>query len=311
MEENQIVPVAEKEIMLGAIPLDPQDVIQRASEIATALAKIVNERKLYKVISDRKYVHVEGWSTLGAMLGVLPLEKSVTQIEKGYEAYVQLIRSKDGQVVGGASAICTRDERNWHNRDEYAVRSMAITRATGKAYRLGFSWIMQLAGYEVTPAEEIPSDPIDVKAKPAEKIIEELGYEPKYVPVEAPQEKEKEPVSVERPLTPTTLRSKLAAKAAKHKGDASPEQIGLMVGMMETVFAPDKEADKIRRSCLRFLWGTDSSKKMTGAQVKAMLDWLKPEKDSGGAYFIDPMAATELTSVWTAAQKEAGQKELI
>jgi hypothetical protein len=33
---------------------------------------------------------------------------------------------------------------------------MAITRATGKAFRLGFSWIMQLAGYEVVPSEEMP-----------------------------------------------------------------------------------------------------------------------------------------------------------
>jgi hypothetical protein len=33
---------------------------------------------------------------------------------------------------------------------------MAQTRATGKACRLAFSWIMSLAGYEPTPAEEIP-----------------------------------------------------------------------------------------------------------------------------------------------------------
>lgn len=295
MEDNQIVPI-EKEIMLGAIPMEPKEVIQRARDIATVLAKIVNEKKLYKVISDRKYVQVEGWSTLGAMLGVLPLEKSVAQIENGYEAYVQLIRSKDGQVVGGASAICTRDEKNWHSRDEYAVRSMAITRATGKAYRLGFSWIMQLAGYEVTPAEEIPQEPIDVQAKE---------------PPAAEAQGEKKPVNIERPLTPTTLRSMLAAKAKKHDGDASPQQYGLMVGMMDLIFAPSPEAEKIRHSCLRYLWGTDTSKKLTGAQVKAMLDWLKPEKDSGGSYFPDQMAETELKSVWTAAQIEVGQGTLV
>ncbi|MBK8185727.1 MAG: hypothetical protein IPK63_23660 [Candidatus Competibacteraceae bacterium] len=33
---------------------------------------------------------------------------------------------------------------------------MAQTRATGKACRLAFSWIMSLAGYEPTPAEEMP-----------------------------------------------------------------------------------------------------------------------------------------------------------
>jgi hypothetical protein len=48
------------------------------------------------------------------------------------------------------------DEPTWAKRPGYARRSMAVTRATGKAFRLGFSWIMTLAGYEVTPAEEMP-----------------------------------------------------------------------------------------------------------------------------------------------------------
>lgn len=149
--------LAESSVMLGAIPTKPQDVISRASDIATELAKIVDKRKLFKNISGRKYVQVEGWNTLGAMLGVLPVEREVHKIENGYEAFVDLIRTSDGMKVGGASAICTVEERNWSNRDEYAVRSMATTRATGKAFRLGFSWIMQLAGYEATPAEEMPS----------------------------------------------------------------------------------------------------------------------------------------------------------
>jgi hypothetical protein len=33
---------------------------------------------------------------------------------------------------------------------------MAITRATGKAARLAFSWIVSMSGFEVTPAEEMP-----------------------------------------------------------------------------------------------------------------------------------------------------------
>ena len=41
-------------------------------------------------------------------------------------------------------------------RGPAARRSMAQTRATGKACRLAFSWIMALAGYEPTPAEELP-----------------------------------------------------------------------------------------------------------------------------------------------------------
>ena len=52
-----------------------------------------------------------------------------------------------------------RSERRWNNADEYAVRSMAVTRATGKACRLSFSPIMALAGKATTPAEEMPEEP--------------------------------------------------------------------------------------------------------------------------------------------------------
>jgi hypothetical protein len=124
--------------------------------------------------------------------------------------------------------------------------------------------------------------------------------------------------TAERPLSPTTLRSFLAVKATKYKNyRAIPEQLGLMVGMMEEAFAPDKSADKIRRSCLAWLWDsvkndlTKSSKALSGAEVKATLDWLKPVRDSGGAYRIDPMAAQELHAVWTAALKDSGQQELL
>lgn len=41
------------------------------------------------------------------------------------------------------------------NRPRFARRSMALTRATGKACRLALSWIMALAGYQSCPAEEM------------------------------------------------------------------------------------------------------------------------------------------------------------
>lgn len=148
--------VVSESVQLGAVQASsPEDIVNRASSVATVLAKVINEKKLFTVINGRKYVQVDGWATLGAMLGVLPREVSSEKQENGYLAFVELVRTTDGMIIGGASAICTREERNWKGRDEYAIKSMATTRATGKAFRLGFSWIMNLAGYESTPAEEM------------------------------------------------------------------------------------------------------------------------------------------------------------
>lgn len=158
MSENAIITV-EPEVRLGSLTvLHPVDMIARASEIATALAKVIKDRKLSRVISGREYVYVDGWSTMGAMIGILPREvpDATRELENGdYTAAVELIRVSDGAVIGYGSAIVGFDESTWKNRPRYAKRSMAITRATGKAYRLGFSWIISLAGYATTPAEEM------------------------------------------------------------------------------------------------------------------------------------------------------------
>lgn len=65
----------------------------------------------------------------------------------------------DGACISRASAECG-EEKPWNTRARYARRSMAQTRATGKACRLAFSWVMSLAGYEPTPFEEMPSEPV-------------------------------------------------------------------------------------------------------------------------------------------------------
>jgi hypothetical protein len=100
---------------------------------------------------------------MAAMLGITPHEVSVTEADGIYTAVVELRRINDGQSIARASAECgAPDELDrhgkplWASRPRYARRSMALTRATAKACRLAFSWVIVLAGYEATPAEEMP-----------------------------------------------------------------------------------------------------------------------------------------------------------
>lgn len=165
-EELAQYQAASEEMRLGALRVQsPEAVIQRASEIASALADIIRKRGLALKIRDAEYVKVDGWIAMGAMLGVIPRERETKRLDDGsYEAAVDLVRAADGVVIGGASAVCGVDEKRWAEMPEYARRSMALTRAAGKAFRLAFSWIIALAGYEPTPAEEI----VDVPAQPSE-----------------------------------------------------------------------------------------------------------------------------------------------
>ncbi len=135
---------------------DPVEIIRRASETADALANVLRDRKLTSNISGKEHVRVEGWTLLGTMLGVFPVVEWTRPVADGWEARVEA-RTLAGQVVGAAEAECLRTERTWKGRDDYALRSMAQTRAVSKALRGPLGFVVTLAGYEATPAEEMPA----------------------------------------------------------------------------------------------------------------------------------------------------------
>lgn len=134
---------------------NPRDIISRATEQATALADVIKQRHLYADINGKQHVLIEGWTLLGSLVGVYAVPVWTKPIEGGWEARVEA-RTMSGAVVGAAEAECLRDERQWATRDDYALRSMAQTRASAKALRLPLGFIMQLAGFDPTPADEMP-----------------------------------------------------------------------------------------------------------------------------------------------------------
>jgi len=141
---------------------DPVAVVERASVIATALADVIRRKQLYKHIGQSDHVFVEGWTLLGSMLGVfaeVEWSRPLTVGDwEGWESRA-VTRTLSGRVVGAAEAMCSRREGKWRNADDYAMRSMAQTRAVSKALRLPLGFIMELAGYSATPAEELTSRP--------------------------------------------------------------------------------------------------------------------------------------------------------
>jgi len=136
---------------------DPVQIIEQASAVADALAAVLKDRKLTSDIKGKEHVRVEGWTLLGTMLGVFPVVEWTRPVADGWEARVEA-RTLAGQVVGAAEAECLRTEGTWKSRDDYALRSMAQTRATSKALRGPLGFVVTLAGYEATPAEEMPAE---------------------------------------------------------------------------------------------------------------------------------------------------------
>lgn len=141
--------------LFGAV--EPAQVVTKAAAVATALRDVIEKQGLISSISGKKYPKCEAWTLLGTMLGVFPVLVWTKPVEGGWEARVEA-RTKDGSIVGAAEAQCLKSENNWKNRDDFALRSMAQTRATAKCLRMPLGFVMTLAGYEVTPAEEMATD---------------------------------------------------------------------------------------------------------------------------------------------------------
>jgi hypothetical protein len=151
---------------------DPVEVLVAARRAAEALVQVLEERQLYKQISNKKHVYIEGWLMLAGMLQVSTPNTWVREIIEagervGWEARYEA-RAADGRLLSSAEGECRRMEedrkrngeivRKWEHRAEHAIRSMAQTRAQSKALASALRWVVELGGFSGTPAEEMSDD---------------------------------------------------------------------------------------------------------------------------------------------------------
>lgn len=162
---------------------DPAVVVKRATKAADALAPVLREKGMITNIGGREHVNIEGWQTLGSMVGLAaahpwtreipwPIDARLTDPLReirdrgyvfGYDAGYAIL-TLDGREVGGGEGTCKRTEEAWALRrgaivDDYALKGMALTRAQSRAFASPLRFVVELAGFSGTPAEEVGSGP--------------------------------------------------------------------------------------------------------------------------------------------------------
>ena len=164
-------PLPDYAILNPEIPMSAKVAV--ATNVANVLAPLVRDqgltvKGLNRSNKEAEYVMVEGWEVLGTFLGIAPVTTIIEDIKNdkgriiGYKARATLYQNpivENDEIVGGT--IIARAEaqadRSGFQKDLFAIASMAQTRALGKAYRMGLSWIMKMAGFEGTFAEDMPN----------------------------------------------------------------------------------------------------------------------------------------------------------
>ena len=149
-------------------------------QLSNELSKLIREKGLSSNIQGKQFVNVEGWQFAGASLGLMPIITETKDLSNEttikYMATCEVRNINTGAVVATGIALCSNSEKTKRYFDEYAILSMAQTRAIGKAYRNLLAWLMKAAGFEATPAEEMDFTHEEPKkpSKPVQEVVAEI-----------------------------------------------------------------------------------------------------------------------------------------
>lgn len=101
-----------------------------------------------------KHIYARGTKGADIKSGRAVVERTETAEVDGYSWECRVEVFKDGALIASGDGMCSRTEQTWRDRDDFALRGMAQTRGTSRAIAGAAKWIVALAGYATTPAEE-------------------------------------------------------------------------------------------------------------------------------------------------------------
>ena len=161
-----------------ALQRAPQEVLAEAAIAAKALRDVIESKPNKVVIEGKTFLTFEDWQTVARFYGITVAARATSYVERGracgYECHAEAILASNGQVIGAAQAECLDDEKKWRDKPMFQLRSMAQTRAQAKALRSILAWVVVLAGYAPTPAEEMDG------AQGGRALASRLEYKPMH-----------------------------------------------------------------------------------------------------------------------------------
>lgn len=175
--ETEVIPYGAMERSDLSIARDPELIVVEARRAAQVLKDVISKKDKPVKFNGEQYLEFEDWQTVGKFYGITAKVLETKFIDyggaQGFEARAVAVTIANGVEVSAADAMCLNDEANWGMRAEYdwengkkvkigerpvplfQLRSMAQTRACGKALRNVLAWVVVLAGYRPNVAEEM------------------------------------------------------------------------------------------------------------------------------------------------------------
>lgn len=137
---------------LALLGTNPDEVLERATELADALGRVVRDRGMALRLGDaeRDFLTLHAWQVLAAFVGVVVIVEETSPLPdgSGWQARAS-VRTGDDRVVATGDGMCARSERNWRAAPDHSVRAMAQTRGMRRALQGALGFIPGLAGMDV------------------------------------------------------------------------------------------------------------------------------------------------------------------
>lgn len=156
--------------------------MEKAKKVANQLKTFCSDNNLIVNIAGKDYMMAEGWQFCGTHFGLTDIVEYCDPVQSEKEIKYKssvIVINQMGTTVSRGIAYCSDKEKKKKGFEEYSVASMSQTRAIGKAYRNILSWVVKMAGYEATPAEEMDKDSMETDLSKSKqnvvKIMNEMG----------------------------------------------------------------------------------------------------------------------------------------
>jgi len=181
----------------------------------------------------------------------------------------------------------------------------------------GLGWLDET---EIETIKE--AKPVLVKPETGEIVdtaIDELDRDYPPMPADWQEAKAQQPAvtnnnkpmnGAPRPYTPFDFQNAIQKQKQLYAGkEVNPKQVSLCAMLLEVALMD--EGKDARHTLTMWLFGKASLKDCDGAEVNALLKWLDPQKDSGGAYTPGKHVSAEAKAAYRQALIDEGQQELI
>lgn len=141
---------------------DTRALLEQVESNVRAIIDVARARGFVRRYGDtqQEFYGEPAWALLGMTYGLVPFIEWTRPVDNGWEARA-VLRTRDGQDVAAAEAMCTRTEPGRRNAPDHTLRAMAQTRARRNALRSALGAALVLAGFDF-PDPEAPATPAQV-----------------------------------------------------------------------------------------------------------------------------------------------------